>query len=1610
MIWMLLFLLVGIADARRVSLEGIGISIRYTDQTYRYKSDHLDSDSWDLGRIFPKSSIPSQVSGNNWEYATHDFRPASDDSRINDRIQRIKADAAGDLLIAMPSAAASGDGWVRLNPGVNPDYYLDKIGRNTGASPDLNSPYWFYKLPYPAPGVWVALPVNSLSTPRPPFVFARKRELYWENPPQLMAHASIIATKNEGGGNTTVANPNLLIRPNGDYLASISGASGATGVWKSTDRGVTWTYLASNLSVNRTSIFEHQGAIYLIGWNTSGGGTRIYKSADNGISWTSSVFAGGGGGDAPSHVDVVNGRIWKAATVTSPFGTAPGLMSAPVNADLMVESNWSYSAPGATWGAKLGTYTLANGQKATVIDEPEGTLLTTKEGRVVNATKSDIYRPADGITANGIAMISADRGDVNKTAIDPDYAGPRLPGSGSKYTVRYDPVSDQYWALTSGGTNRGQLNLYSAGAAGGRIGDFRFRGRILEGHSTSYHGFNYPFLLFDGADIVFTLRTGWDHSRGTSDRWHDADLFTFHRIPNFRNLGTPNYVCNPGFEDDMAGWLTKLDGDEDADFTEAANPDSGARDLIHSKASAYKVNTYRTVGLPNGTYSASVRVRSGGGQKECYFYVNGYGGPEKRANIQAGSTYTKIELTGIVVTNGACDLGFYSDANAGNWMTADDVELFDPATVGSSSVWTGPAGGSWAAAGNWLNGVIASGPGGTADFNTLTMVSNLGVSLDGARTIGQIIFGDAGGNHNWTLNTGSGGPLTLDGAATPVITVNNGGSNMIDAVLAGTQGMIKNGPGLVGLTAVNTYLGPTVVDGGVLLLNHGNTNPSTLNSSASLTINAGGTVQVGLDNSLAGSTSVIGTLPVTINAGGLLTGSPQTSQQGTPGAGTSAHIRGLLTLNGGILSNSGNSNQLKWGSWDLDNGVAVNTGPNNSNSSTIECDSVIPSQTGGTIFNINPGGAPGGIDLLVSGTLITGSTGGLADTGIVKTGAGTMVLAAANTYLRPTVVSNGALLVNGSTAGGSVVTVRSGGTLGGTGSIGGAVTFEAGSSARLAPGSPLALSKSLTVATAGTLPVVKVDLANDTPSGSYPLAVYNSAGSSGTFDSVPVIASGSLASGTAGAITTGGGWIRLVVTPSPIMPEFVNIPKIVAGAFQLGLSFGRPVTGVDPSDFAITNATLDTITAVGDDYVLGLTPVAPGTVGVQLTAGGITDSNGQVLNASVSASTRFTLQLLILEAAEASYIGGGMVLTPDAAAPHGVYLSLPDGAYPGNYNLPVTTPHRAEYVFVIPQPGQWMLRGLIRSADNSSDSFWVEIDGNQALGTVYQWNTGPVGADYPWDFLSNAGGPDPVTLNFTAGLHTVTIYGRDDGTRLDRLELLSVRPLVSLAGPSAVVNGDYDVTARFSESVTGLSPGDFIITGGSVVAVDGSGADFIISVKPTAGTITLALAGNAVFDAGGAGNYESNTIRVTYRSAYEQWALDYGVDGTPASMKSDADHDGVCQLLEFAFNLNPNVPDGAVYDPAVDPPSGLPRLVVIPAGPAGRTITLQYLRRQGIPELIYHSEFGSSPEDFADSGSIAVVDDLAPAWPGWQRVTVSEAIPAGDSKRFGRVRVTLNQP
>src|SRR4051812_44961960 len=99
------------------------------------------------------------------------------------------------------------------------------------------------------------------------------------------------------------------------------------------------------------------------------------------------------------------------------------------------------------------------------------------------------------------------------------------------------------------------------------------------------------------------------------------------------------------------------------------------------------------------------------------------------------------------------------------------IAFFLGAGIARASVWNNPLGGSWNDATNWDS--IPNGVGAIADFSKLDLSADATVTLDGAKTVGSILFGDTTPSSNWNLNTGTAGGLALSAtvAGTANITV-----------------------------------------------------------------------------------------------------------------------------------------------------------------------------------------------------------------------------------------------------------------------------------------------------------------------------------------------------------------------------------------------------------------------------------------------------------------------------------------------------------------------------------------------------------------------------------------------------------------------------------------------------------------------------------------------------------------------------------------------------------------------------------------------------------------------------------------------------------------------
>ena len=169
-----------------------------------------------------------------------------------------------------------------------------------------------------------------------------------------------------------------------------------TSVYRSEDNGLTWWNVTHVSGAFWSGLFLHGGALYLLGTSAQYGSIVIRRSDDGGFTWTHPadgetglIDKGGPYHDPPNYhcapvpVLVHNGRIWRAFEDCDPpdwgKGFLAGVISAPVDADLLKAENWTLTnklrydqdADPPEFGAKRG---FSGWLEGNVVADPDGQL------------------------------------------------------------------------------------------------------------------------------------------------------------------------------------------------------------------------------------------------------------------------------------------------------------------------------------------------------------------------------------------------------------------------------------------------------------------------------------------------------------------------------------------------------------------------------------------------------------------------------------------------------------------------------------------------------------------------------------------------------------------------------------------------------------------------------------------------------------------------------------------------------------------------------------------------------------------------------------------------------------------------------------------------------------------------------------------------------------------------------------------------------------------------------------------------------------------------------------------------------------------------------------
>ena len=312
-----------------------------------------------------------------------------------------------------------------------------------------------------------------------------------------------------------VGSPSLVVLPDGTYVASHDFFGPRTTcrykaesvVFKTENRGKVWTKIAELNGLFWGKLFISRNRLYVLGTICEYGTVVIRRSLDGGKTWSvpldsksSRLTDKDQHHCAPVPVIVHNGRIWRSmedkSKVTGDWGgkyLRAGVVSAPVDADLLDAKSWTFSkriAGDPTW--------LDSRFKAWL----EGNVVAAPDGDIVCVMRVDTAQ-------GGKAAIINVSPDGRNLSFNPRSGFIDFPGGAKKFTIRYDERTQLYWSLVSyvqpkdqGKAEASMIRNTLALTSSPNLEDWTVRSVVLYHPDVRKTGFQYADWHFEGNDII----------------------------------------------------------------------------------------------------------------------------------------------------------------------------------------------------------------------------------------------------------------------------------------------------------------------------------------------------------------------------------------------------------------------------------------------------------------------------------------------------------------------------------------------------------------------------------------------------------------------------------------------------------------------------------------------------------------------------------------------------------------------------------------------------------------------------------------------------------------------------------------------------------------------------------------------------------------------------------------------------------------------------------------------------------------------------------------------------------------------------------------------------
>jgi hypothetical protein len=161
---------------------------------------------------------------------------------------------------------------------------------------------------------------------------------------------------------------------------------------------------------------------------------------------------------------------------------------------------------------------------------------------------------------------------------------------------------------------------------------------------------------------------------------------------------------------------------------------------------------------------------------------------------------------------------------------------------------------------------------------------------------------------------------------------------------------------------------------------------------------------------------------------------------------------------------------------------------------------------------------------------------------------------------------------------------------------------------------------------------------------------------------------------------------------------------------------------------------------------------------------GNVDSNIASVKITVSAHVEIQLE------AEQGDLTAPMAQATDTNASGGSYVWVPNSK--GDVSVPVDAGGQALYSFNVPVSGNYLVWGRVISNGTSHNSLFISMD--YAYDLTWHTALGPKDT-WMWDQVADSSASAPAVFYLDAGMHTLLIKQREDGTKLDAI-MITTQP------------------------------------------------------------------------------------------------------------------------------------------------------------------------------------------------------------------------------------------